>query len=328
MSPRDYDRKGRVFYKFDPGGLKHKIKEFISLPISVICDTYLMVNYFERKFGAGTDIAVRPFPSGKIIKVVSHPNSEVQVKELKKEGRLITEVKKRESKTIIVSLKDVENPSTFYFFKNPDKKAYELAGLFALELEKKVEAFRNEREPIEKQIQEIRHKNRMVNNYLSNLQNMNASEWVEHLKRIAEEDPRLYEDFMKKTLTPLQKEFIEELNKNPLTLKEFFKGTPTTESKVREIFNTFHYMFGFKILKCEERFPDYLLFRNGKEIKAEAELYASNFLQHHHNPKGCDMIVCWENNIFPEKIGLDVFEVGTGRIHKKDKTIEDIIVRP
>ena len=40
------------------------------------------------------------------------------------------------------------------------------------------------------------------------------------------------------------------------------------------------------------------------------------------------MIVCWENNIFPEKIGLDVFEVGTGGIHKKDKTIEEIVIRP
>jgi hypothetical protein len=33
------------------------------------------------------------------------------------------------------------------------------------------------------------------------------------------------------------------------------------------------------------------------EVKIEFELYASNFIEHRHSPKGCDYIVCWEDDI-------------------------------
>jgi hypothetical protein len=34
----------------------------------------------------------------------------------------------------------------------------------------------------------------------------------------------------------------------------------------------------------------------GQRVRAEIEFLSRNFLQHFHDPKECDLIVCWENN--------------------------------
>jgi hypothetical protein len=31
-------------------------------------------------------------------------------------------------------------------------------------------------------------------------------------------------------------------------------------------------------------------------VRIEIEFLSRNFLQHFHDPKECDLIVCWENN--------------------------------
>jgi hypothetical protein len=34
-------------------------------------------------------------------------------------------------------------------------------------------------------------------------------------------------------------------------------------------------------------------------VKAEVEVFSRSFQEHQHDPKGCDMIICWVHN-WPE----------------------------
>ena len=320
MTPAEYDGVGRVFYKFDPGTIHWARGKFRSLPICFKCNGYIIVNLVERSptnTNEGGTLGIRAFPPARIsdIEPVKYAFFDV-FHDVRRAKKLVTEIAKDKAGT------------KFHFYKTPDQKTYELAAHFARDLEKKVHFFKTFKDALDEEILDLHFKNNMAYTYLRDFEKMNAREWLAHLDSIAKENPRLYDDFMRRTMTPLQKEFIEELNKSPLTLQQFFEGTPKNESQVREIFDTFHYLFEFKILRSQEPFPDYLLFRNDKEIRTEAELYSKNFIQHKHNPKKCDMILCWENNINQKKIGLDVFELGTGRIHKKDGSVEEIIIRP
>lgn len=54
-------------------------------------------------------------------------------------------------------------------------------------------------------------------------------------------------------------------------------------------------------------FPDCLAFRSdtGEPIRIEFELFSSSFRSHGHDPSGCDLIVCWENDA-PPGGGLEV----------------------
>jgi len=71
----------------------------------------------------------------------------------------------------------------------------------------------------------------------------------------------------------------------------------TKELFVREIFLLFHKEFGYDILKTQENFPDYILLdKEGKKIRAEAEINAFDFMVHGHPLEGCDLIICWEDN--------------------------------
>ena len=36
--------------------------------------------------------------------------------------------------------------------------------------------------------------------------------------------------------------------------------------------------------------------RDGEQVTIEFEYQSSNFVQHKHYPKGCDIIVCWEHD--------------------------------
>ena len=54
---------------------------------------------------------------------------------------------------------------------------------------------------------------------------------------------------------------------------------------------------------CVERlqmdFPDGIFFDLGRniDIRVEFEYFSSHFLQHKHDPKGCDLVICWEDDL-------------------------------
>jgi len=53
----------------------------------------------------------------------------------------------------------------------------------------------------------------------------------------------------------------------------------------------------FYLDEFKESFPDCIFFVNKKKIRAEFELYSSNFKYHpFHDSKNCDLIICWKHD--------------------------------
>jgi len=73
---------------------------------------------------------------------------------------------------------------------------------------------------------------------------------------------------------------------------------PTTEVEVRERFRILNEVFGlFEVLHSQEHVPDFILRTNsGKVIGAECEIVSKHFRSHRHDPKKCDLIICWRHN--------------------------------
>lgn len=74
---------------------------------------------------------------------------------------------------------------------------------------------------------------------------------------------------------------------------------PENELGVVSLFSMHHQELGFPfILSIQSAFPDAIVIDDERRpLKVEFEYRASNFIQHNHPPKGCDLIVCWENDL-------------------------------
>lgn len=79
---------------------------------------------------------------------------------------------------------------------------------------------------------------------------------------------------------------------------------PEYEQEVLYIFSLYHKDLGFPyIIRIRNEFPDAEVMNEKKEIKKiEFEIKASDFLMHKHDKKGCDYIVCWENDLEEEQL--------------------------
>jgi hypothetical protein len=60
---------------------------------------------------------------------------------------------------------------------------------------------------------------------------------------------------------------------------------------------------GFEIVSIGSKFPDAVIRerQTEKEYRVEFEYAASNFVAHGHDPRNCDLIICWKND-FPESL--------------------------
>jgi hypothetical protein len=92
------------------------------------------------------------------------------------------------------------------------------------------------------------------------------------------------------------------------------RNAPTTEGGVMVAFGALAERLGFAIERIQTAFPDCEALREvppGKwqRVWIEFELYSRNFLEHQHDPRGCDIIVCWVHN-WPEcPEGIEVIEL-------------------
>lgn len=89
---------------------------------------------------------------------------------------------------------------------------------------------------------------------------------------------------------------------------------PINEQGVILLFAAVCYDLGFRIEGIRTKFPDALLIRKNdkghfSKCLAEFEYKASNYQLHGHPLKGCDLIICWENN-WPN-CPLEVLELKT-----------------
>ena len=77
-------------------------------------------------------------------------------------------------------------------------------------------------------------------------------------------------------------------------------NAPTNEMGVMVLFGALAGDLGFVVLRTQAAFPDCEALRrmdNGRmqRVLIEFEFESKNFLDHLHDPKGCDLIVCWKD---------------------------------
>lgn len=89
----------------------------------------------------------------------------------------------------------------------------------------------------------------------------------------------------------------------------WFEFAPRSEQEVVALFGLLLPRLPIRILinEVREAFPDceaWVLDENGerKLLKIEFELRASNFVAHGHDPDGCDLIVCWDDDVGDFKV--------------------------
>ncbi|HZS29423.1 MAG TPA: hypothetical protein VFB76_19515 [Candidatus Angelobacter sp.] len=76
---------------------------------------------------------------------------------------------------------------------------------------------------------------------------------------------------------------------------------PTNEAGVFFLFAAMAEDLGFAVLHVQAEFPDCEALRavgasRVQRVRIEFEFQSRNFERHGHDPKGCDLIVCWEHN--------------------------------
>jgi len=75
---------------------------------------------------------------------------------------------------------------------------------------------------------------------------------------------------------------------------------PTNEAETIRLFTLAGDLLGWRIVHLQERFPDAIIENSrGQRLTAEFEYCARNFQQHGHNPRGCDLVICW-CNLWPD----------------------------
>ncbi len=89
-------------------------------------------------------------------------------------------------------------------------------------------------------------------------------------------------------------------------LGEPFAGFPMANAPVNEqgvvyLFGAMARELGFVVLSLQAGYPDCLALRRMEDgtwrlVRIELEYESRNFVAHEHDPKGCDLIVCWEHN--------------------------------
>lgn len=72
---------------------------------------------------------------------------------------------------------------------------------------------------------------------------------------------------------------------------------PQNEQGVIVEFTRAESLSGYHIVSIQAGFPDAIVERNGIEYRAEFEYKTSNFVAHSHDPRDCDIIICWENDL-------------------------------
>jgi HNH endonuclease len=86
----------------------------------------------------------------------------------------------------------------------------------------------------------------------------------------------------------------------PIMMQELATA-PTNEAGVIFLFGALARQLGFMVLRVQQGFPDVEALRRAADgvwrwVRIELEFESRNFLLHGHDPKGCDLIVCWTHN--------------------------------
>jgi hypothetical protein len=78
-------------------------------------------------------------------------------------------------------------------------------------------------------------------------------------------------------------------------------NAPINEAGVLALFGAMAHELGFVITRVQSAFPDVEALREMEggrmqKVHIELEFESRGFVEHRHNPEGCDLIVCWVHN--------------------------------
>lgn len=74
--------------------------------------------------------------------------------------------------------------------------------------------------------------------------------------------------------------------------------TPQNEQGVIVIFSqAIARLDNISIIEIRAKYPDAILLVNSREVRVEFEYLSSNFVDHSHDPRECDLIICWKDDI-------------------------------
>jgi len=128
-------------------------------------------------------------------------------------------------------------------------------------------------------------------------------QWLDVLKMISlrEEELRKNRERGGRRLSPLMPG--RPVYGDPLLMPEMAHA-PVNEAGVVFAFGVMAWRLGFVVLRLQTGFPDCEAMRRMAKgqwqwVKIEFEHESRNFLKHGHDPKKCDLIVCWVHN-WPE----------------------------
>lgn len=84
-------------------------------------------------------------------------------------------------------------------------------------------------------------------------------------------------------------------------MRQVMGFAPVNEMGVVFLFGALAEKLGFIVTWVGTQYPDVEAFREvapgrWQRVRVEIEFQSRNFLQHFHDPKECDLIVCWEHN--------------------------------
>lgn len=98
--------------------------------------------------------------------------------------------------------------------------------------------------------------------------------------------------------------FIRESVRQNVQSKESFH----CESDFNKWFSKFYFLCGFDKIKQRRpiKYPDYIMLKDGFEIRVELESLSGNFILHKHNPSDADLVICLKIN---KPLPLPVIEI-------------------
>ena len=112
---------------------------------------------------------------------------------------------------------------------------------------------------------------------------------------LVQDDRRTRADFAARGLYKDRPVMGEPFDRSPMT------NAPVNELGVMVLFGMVAARLGLQVESVQGKFPDCLAKRQvapGKwqHLRIEFEYESKNFKLHGHDPRGCDMIVCWRHN--------------------------------
>ncbi len=80
------------------------------------------------------------------------------------------------------------------------------------------------------------------------------------------------------------------------------RNIPKNEQETIILFERLSEELGYQIVYLGTRFPDGRIksIKSGAEITVEFEYKSSNYLKHKHPFDGCDLVVCWDDDLFSQ----------------------------